>query len=236
MSDNLSDWKLSEIKQRFSLPWNLIFYMAKNPPSPEVYEKLIQCCKYFWLKNPIITLNSLYHSSRDKHWRTDKMNGFQERQRFKIENLGEKFWIYKDLDVCDHRNRFLASSIVPKIYRCDLTCLWLSYQTLSFDEFNVITSSGSLQWLSLKITTMKNADGSIVSLEKLIELLPNLRTLFYDNVNIEDGQAITSETAAKLIAIPHFPKIQCFVITGIPESFNIETFFALPKVSTSVFN
>ena len=239
MSEIKKILKASTIHQRFSLPEALVFFMANNPPSPEVYHKLIRCCKYFWFKNPVITLNDLYHCSRDKYWRTYKMNGFQGFKRFEIENFKEKLWIYQDLNVFRMLNTLLASSIIPRIYRCDLTSLTLSDQTLSFNEFQKLTSSGSLVSLYLKKTSMKNDGGTIVPIETLIEVLPNLEAFEYHNVSIAEGglQTITSETAANLNALPHFPQISNYTMGAIPESFNFEAFFATPKVRTfPVFN
>ena len=175
MSKKSSEWKLCTIKQNFLLPKALVYYIAKNPPSPEVYNKLIRCCKYFWLKNPVITLKDLYLRDHDNYWDTEIINGFKEDRKFKIENLNKKLWILICLSVWDEKNHFLASSIIPRIYRCDLIELGLSYQSLSFNEFLKFTSSGALATLFLKETTVKNDDGTIVSIEKLIELLPTLR-------------------------------------------------------------
>ena len=83
--------KLSAVKQRFTLPEAFVFYVAKNPTSPKVYHKLIRCCKYFWLKNPIITLNSLRRWSNDEYWRTDKINGYQRLKRLH-DNWPKTIW------------------------------------------------------------------------------------------------------------------------------------------------
>ena len=80
---------------------------------------------------------------------------------------------------------------------------------------------------------MKNVDGTMVPIEKLIELLPKLQNFDYENFRTEVGlQTITSETAANLVALPHFSKIKCFAIKEIPESFDFEAFFSTPKVSS----
>ena len=232
MSDVLRAWKLSTFHQMFALPEALVLYIEKNQLSPTLYHKLIRCCKYFWLKNPIITLNRLDRYSRYKHRKSCKMNGFQERQKFQIENLSAKLWIYKKMSVCEDQNQFMASTLIARIYRCDLTRLRLSNQSLTFDEFKKFTSSGSLKRLSFKKTYVKNLDGTIVPIEKLIELLPKLRRFDYGNVPGEDGrQTLTSETAAELVALPHFPKMKRFKIREIPETFDFEAFFTTPKVS-----
>uniref|UniRef100_A0AC34FVH5 Uncharacterized protein n=1 Tax=Panagrolaimus sp. ES5 TaxID=591445 RepID=A0AC34FVH5_9BILA len=40
--------------QEWSLPESIIHYMAMNPKKADVYEKLIESCKYFFVQNPII--------------------------------------------------------------------------------------------------------------------------------------------------------------------------------------
>ena len=237
MSKILSEWKFSSIKHQFSLPENLVYCMAKNPSSPKVYNKLIKCCKYFWLKNPIITLEELERFSYDENWKAYKINGFKglqgsvKCQELEIDNLNEKLWIHWRLDVSDIGNELMAASLFPRIYRCDLTILKLYRQSLTFDEFQKFTSPESLEELCLYKTTVKNADGTIVPVEKLIELLPKLQVFDFHNVPGEDGlQTITSETAANLIAISHFSKLKRFSLYEIPESFDFETFFASPKV------
>ena len=238
MSDLSRRLETTAVYQRFSLPGNLVFYMSKNSPSPKVYNKLIKCCKYFGSKNSVITLKDLYLRWRSKCWATIQRTGFQESRNFTIENLNENLWIYRDLTIGKDEDHFLASSLIPKIYRCNLILLSLSFQIISFDEFKKFTSSESLEELYLEKTTVKNDDGSIVPIEKLIELLPNLQELRYYNVSIDDGglQTITSETAANLVAIPHFPKMKFLYIYEIDESFDIEAFFATPKVNTFMFN
>ena len=231
MSEIPSEWKLSAIKQRFTIPEALVFYMSQNPPSPEVYNKLIKCCKYFWLKNPVITINSLYRFFDGKYWEAEKINGFREIQKFKIENLNEKLWIHWNLVIQSEHDQFLASPLIPKIFRCQLSHLDIANQILTFDEFQKFTSSGSLTWLVLEVVLVKNVDGSIVPIEKLIELLPKLQKFDYLNLPGDNGlQTITPETAANLNAIPHFPKIQNFTMDEVPESFDYEVFFGTPKV------
>ena len=227
------EWKLSAVYQQFSLPEALVFYIAKNPPSPEVFNKLIKCCKYFWLKNPTITLHdSCYSGDYTRpfwlHW---GINGFQNDTQFKMGNVNEKLWIYGWLFVFTDQDNFLTSTFIPKIYRCDLTSLDLSFQMITFADFKFLASDFLLT-VNLNETTVKNADGTIVPIEKLIEMVPNLLEFSFVNVRTEEGlQTITSETAAKLVAIKHFRDIDRLSISGIPDSFNIDTFFETPKVS-----
>ena len=231
MSELSKRLNASSFYQRFSLPEDTIVHIAMNPPSPEVFHKLIKCCKYFWLKNRVITLNGLYRFRNDEYCMTDKINGFEKIQKFKIENVNKKLWIYRNVYVLGRQNGLMASSIIPRIYRCDVSKLTLEFQSISFEEFRKLTSSGSFKSLYFFATIVKNDDGTIVPIEKLIEFLPKLQKLIYENVHGQDGlQTITSETAAKVVALPHFPKMKRFDIYRIPESFDIEAFFATPKV------
>ena len=155
----------------------------------------------------------------------------------KIENLKGKLWIHQFLNAFDIQYKSKASSLIRRIYRCDLTSLGLGHQTLSFGEFRKFTSSGFIEEYFFYKIIVKNDDGTIVPVEKLIELSPKLQKFDYINIPTEDGrQTITSETAANLIAIPHFPKLEKFYIYGMLQSFDIEAFFAIPKVRFSIFN
>uniref|UniRef100_A0AC34FXG0 Uncharacterized protein n=1 Tax=Panagrolaimus sp. ES5 TaxID=591445 RepID=A0AC34FXG0_9BILA len=49
--------------QTFSIPTSIVHYIAKNPSNQDTYDEMIQCCKYFFIKNPIIPLTKL--SMRD---------------------------------------------------------------------------------------------------------------------------------------------------------------------------
>ena len=221
------EWKLSAVQQTFSLPEALIYYIAKNPLCPEVYNKLIRCCKYFWLKNPIIALHEIVGCRSPKDC-TD----FQQIFWPQFEHVHEQLWINYSLVINNIPNESLVSSIIPKIYRCDLTLLVLSSQMITFADFKFLVSSGFLEVLFLEQTVVKNNDGTIVPIEKLVENLPNLRDFQFVPVPGEDGrQAITSKTAAKLVAIRDFRRIKQFILREIPDTFDIDAFFATPKVS-----
>ena len=238
MSDVLRNWKLSVVQEQFSLPEALVFYIAKNPSSVELFHKLIRCCKYFWLKNPIITFSELKLTRGYGlgYWHAEEVNGFHNEMEKEMKSLKEKLWIYQALSVVNSQNKFLASTITPKIYRCDLTHLRLSSQNITFTDFKMLASSGAVNILHLFETIVKKNDGAVVPIEELIELLPKLRSFDYYNARPEDGlQTITSETAAKLVALPHFPKIKNFDIKQISELFDIDAFFATPKVSNFSF-
>ena len=220
MSELSKRLKASFFCQRFALPEDTIVHIAMNPPSPEVYNKLDKCCKYFWLKKPLITFNGLDHGG---------INGFSPVSKFNIQNVNDKFWIYRKFSVIDRRNRFLASSIIPKIHRCDVSELTLENQKITFDDFKALTSSGLIEHFRIDNTSMKDKDGVRVPIEKMIELLPKLQKLRY--YNDKPSRWIKPPgSAANLVAIPHFSKIKQFHMHVIPESFNFEELLAAQKV------
>uniref|UniRef100_A0A914YWR1 Dopey N-terminal domain-containing protein n=1 Tax=Panagrolaimus superbus TaxID=310955 RepID=A0A914YWR1_9BILA len=46
--------------QQFSIPEHIVYYIIKNYKKLDVYEKLIETCKYFFINNPI-NLNKFIH-------------------------------------------------------------------------------------------------------------------------------------------------------------------------------
>lgn len=49
------------------------------------------------------------------------------------------------------------------------------------------------------------------------------------------SSCVTSDTAKKLLEIPHFSNLDYFRFEDIPEVFEIETFFSYIKVSILIF-
>uniref|UniRef100_A0AC35GEH8 Uncharacterized protein n=1 Tax=Panagrolaimus sp. PS1159 TaxID=55785 RepID=A0AC35GEH8_9BILA len=110
----------------------------------------------------------------------------------------------------------------------------------SFIDLMVIASKCENLHLT-NVVIMNNDDGvheteeeqfyfeNAVSLEALFKALPNLKTftnlLPYNSLNI-----ITTKTAEELIKIQHFLSLDKFVMYGIPEIFDINTFYDHIKV------
>uniref|UniRef100_A0A914QM57 Uncharacterized protein n=1 Tax=Panagrolaimus davidi TaxID=227884 RepID=A0A914QM57_9BILA len=105
----------------------------------------------------------------------------------------------------------------------------------SFNDFMVIASK--CEMLRLSYVVIMNNDEVVleteedrfyfetaVSLEALFKALPNVKTFIYDlpfnSVNI-----ITTKTAEELLKVPHFLSLNKFEIRGIPEIFDINTFY-----------
>uniref|UniRef100_A0A914QEA0 Uncharacterized protein n=1 Tax=Panagrolaimus davidi TaxID=227884 RepID=A0A914QEA0_9BILA len=122
---------------------------------------------------------------------------------------------------------------MPKIYQCDATSIDIDEQMFSFNDLMVIASK--CEMLRLSNVVIMNNDEKIpeteedyfenaVSSEALFKALPNVKTFTYilpnNSLNI-----ITTKTAEQLLKIPHFLSLERFHISGIPEIFDITSFY-----------
>uniref|UniRef100_A0A914PSA6 Uncharacterized protein n=1 Tax=Panagrolaimus davidi TaxID=227884 RepID=A0A914PSA6_9BILA len=144
-------------------------------------------------------------------------------------NVSFKLWIAETLSILYGANPKDVSSIIPQIYRCDATKLFLYGQILTYNEF--LFFSRNVKILHLNSSRVKNGNGIVatnennicVPLEKLVKTLVNLKKIFGE---IDPSHScITSNTVKELLEIPHFSKIDEFTLYKIPEVFDIDTFF-----------
>ena len=163
--------------QRFSLPEIIVHYLAKNPTSSKLWKKLIQTCKYFYSKNPIIVVDCVRQmvNSDNTSWAME----LDEREtNFVLQNCSFKFWISNSLSafILDTPDRI--SSLFPRVYRFDLESLYLSNVSITFDEFNCLSASNTLIELEFYNVVMKQADGSLVDLVQILERIPRIQRFY----------------------------------------------------------
>uniref|UniRef100_A0A914PJL7 Uncharacterized protein n=1 Tax=Panagrolaimus davidi TaxID=227884 RepID=A0A914PJL7_9BILA len=138
-----------------------------NPLSPKIYQKLIQTCKYFFIKNPIIVFEKLFLDFKEN---IAHLNHFGKP--FNMTNFTFKIWVINEFhNAARNTLLFHTSSMIRKIHRCDAKELYLSHQEISLNEF--IFLSPNIKIISLNCTPVKNEDGTILPLEKLVTYLPN---------------------------------------------------------------
>uniref|UniRef100_A0A914QSB2 Uncharacterized protein n=1 Tax=Panagrolaimus davidi TaxID=227884 RepID=A0A914QSB2_9BILA len=212
--------------QNWSLPNSIIYYILKNPSNSKVYQKLIQCCKYFFFKNPIIVVDK-FTIDGDEKWKAT----LKDDEKFiDFTKISTKLWIYDVFDKYCFSNTSanplnLVSSVIPQIYRCDAECMFIDKQIISYNEFLFLTSN--IKFITLSKTPIMNENGTIVPLEKLVKKLPKLISfVYYDSLT---SSSITSNTLKELLEIPHFSKITQWRLYKIPEKFDIETFYTFFK-------
>uniref|UniRef100_A0A914Z4G3 Uncharacterized protein n=1 Tax=Panagrolaimus superbus TaxID=310955 RepID=A0A914Z4G3_9BILA len=145
-------------------------YITKNPKNTEGYQKMVQSCKYFFLKNPILIIFGLNYSQTG--WTASIKNGYKNIDK---NTILCKLWITDTIRVYRDNiiNGTFDSSIIPKIYRCAVKYLSLYEQIISLNEFTFLCSSA--ERLTLEEVTVKNDDGIEVAFENLIKKLPQLK-------------------------------------------------------------
>uniref|UniRef100_A0AC34G8N3 Uncharacterized protein n=1 Tax=Panagrolaimus sp. ES5 TaxID=591445 RepID=A0AC34G8N3_9BILA len=155
--------------QDFSLPDSIMFYIAKNPSSAKVYQKMIQSCKYFFVQNPILVFSHL-HCCYETKWET-----FSNNMPVSLDETFSKIWVTDEIFVDNlsstEQNSF--SSIVSKIYRSDIKELSLMNQFISFADLIFLTSKCEMS----VIFGGENGEEFDVPFEKILEVLPKLRGL-----------------------------------------------------------
>uniref|UniRef100_A0AC34FFV6 DUF38 domain-containing protein n=1 Tax=Panagrolaimus sp. ES5 TaxID=591445 RepID=A0AC34FFV6_9BILA len=212
--------------QNWSLPDSIIFYMAKNPPSAKAYQNLVQSCKYFFVKNPILVIDELFVKQK-KEVRFNNALWLDD-----LSHVSSKIWITKKLENSVYpkypTTLKLMSSIIPQLYQVDAQTLFLRNQIISFDEF--LSLSSKVQHIVLNIAIVQDKEGSIVPLEKLVQFLPDAKVIeLYDN---PAASCVTSNTVRGFLELSHFSKIDNFEMRCLSDNFDIETFFTYLKTNT----
>uniref|UniRef100_A0AC34F6F8 Uncharacterized protein n=1 Tax=Panagrolaimus sp. ES5 TaxID=591445 RepID=A0AC34F6F8_9BILA len=145
-------------RQNFAFRDSVIHYILQNE---KMYQMLIKCCKYFYHKKSVLVVSDFTYDGNK--WQTSLGNLTD------LSILPCKLWITFDLTIDKSDNQNLVSSIVPEIFRCDIYYLNLCNQTMVFKDLVAIASCA--KDIHLNNVTVKNEDGSIVQLEKLVGTL-----------------------------------------------------------------
>uniref|UniRef100_A0A914QGU1 DUF38 domain-containing protein n=1 Tax=Panagrolaimus davidi TaxID=227884 RepID=A0A914QGU1_9BILA len=81
--------------------------------------------------------------------------------------------------------------------------------------------------ITFERVTVKDSDGSIVSIEKIFEAFINAKKFkFLSNSTLP---YFTKKTFNELLKIPHFSKLQTMTLNNIPDTFDIENFYVYMK-------
>uniref|UniRef100_A0AC35ERJ8 Uncharacterized protein n=1 Tax=Panagrolaimus sp. PS1159 TaxID=55785 RepID=A0AC35ERJ8_9BILA len=208
----------SSVKQYFSIPNSLIYYIAKNPSSHKLYSKLIQTCKYFFEKNSILVapkfqdckdgINSLICVNK---YLECKKNKKQCCIKIDTKKLKSKIWIIAEFDM-DYGDQNSISLILSKLYRCELYHFGLTDKIVMFDDLKFFTSAKEVILLK---TSIKYNDGRSLMLEKAIECFPNVEYLECDIG--ENISCITASTMANISKHPNAGNFKDIVLFDTPE-------------------
>uniref|UniRef100_A0A914PW76 Uncharacterized protein n=1 Tax=Panagrolaimus davidi TaxID=227884 RepID=A0A914PW76_9BILA len=211
--------------QRFSLPFDVIKYMIKNCKSAKVWKKLITSCKFFFPKNPVLPIKDLYVYF-DSECRADK-------EKFNASKFFPKLWVYDSFNYRD--SNFPNSKLeISKIFKFDLSDLTMVRQDLTFDEYQKLTSSGSLKFIDLYSCKIKNSDETFVTVDKLLENLKHLKEFKLIGFN---PLMFQSDTVKKMFQhFNGFKNVRFLKFGRIEESFDFLSFaeFLLKNETLSI--
>uniref|UniRef100_A0A914NZJ8 DUF38 domain-containing protein n=1 Tax=Panagrolaimus davidi TaxID=227884 RepID=A0A914NZJ8_9BILA len=214
----------------FGFPDPLIYYVAKNPTSAKLYKKLIEACRYFFWKNPILIADFLIYKNNEM-----KADFSKYELDICLKNVPYKIWVSGycviGFDANSSFKKDLVSSFLPRIYRCEIEDLSLQNQELTTDEFLFVTAeTGRVCFSDL---TVVNRDGKEIAFEKLVELIPEVYSLKY--YFKDNDKTVTSKTVKELLKLSHHQNFIQFRLFNVSEAFDIEIFFAHIKNSEGVF-
>uniref|UniRef100_A0A914QK35 Uncharacterized protein n=1 Tax=Panagrolaimus davidi TaxID=227884 RepID=A0A914QK35_9BILA len=201
-------------RQNFSIPDSVIFYVAKNPKTAELYLKMVKSCKYFFVKNPIIIIKNLHADGGE--WRSDNLP-------LNLTKYDCKYWITDEIKASARGlvNQNIFSSIMPKLYQCDVKYISVSDQIISFNDLSLIISSAEL--ISFNNVIVKHADSSDVPLEDVVAIAIKACKIWVDK------PTITPKTMKELTKLSHFLKLDGFVLYCLTEVFDIDEFYGYMK-------
>uniref|UniRef100_A0A914P6Z4 Uncharacterized protein n=1 Tax=Panagrolaimus davidi TaxID=227884 RepID=A0A914P6Z4_9BILA len=158
------------IRQNWPFRDSLINYTTKTPSNSKAWQKLIKSCKYVFAKNPILVIENLWWDEED--WYASSNN---DAGPVDFTKISSKLWITDKFNAtCAPPEN--VSLIIPKIYKCDAKYLSLMNDVISYKDFLFLSSN--VEDTVLRENIVKNSDGSIVSLEKLIAVLPKIKSIF----------------------------------------------------------
>uniref|UniRef100_A0A914PE53 Uncharacterized protein n=1 Tax=Panagrolaimus davidi TaxID=227884 RepID=A0A914PE53_9BILA len=201
-------------QQNFSMPDSIIFYVAKNPKTAELYLKMVKTCKYFFVKNPIIIIPNLYASGGK--WR---VNG----KPLDLTKYNCKCWITDRIHASANEfvDKNIFSPIIPKLYQCGAKSLYLTDQIISYHNLSFIISSA--ESIIFNNVIVKHADGSDAPLEDTVAIAIKACQISFTK------PTITPKTMKELTKLPIFLKLDNFVLFNPSEVFDIDAFYSYMK-------
>jgi hypothetical protein len=201
--------------QDFAFSGSLMYYIAKNPLSPKVYQKMIKSCKFFFVKNPLLVLSNLYYANNG--WVT-----WSNGNRTKVDLNGlEKYWVAEYFWTCSSRAS-AAASIVPRISLCNVQRLSLANQIISYNDLMILAKD--VEDLTLNKVFVRNEVTFFVTVDKIFDLFPKVKRFFYTCT--QRTPDMVNETFGKFLKNPNFLALDVFTCYRVSDNFDIEAFYA----------
>uniref|UniRef100_A0AC34FWV2 Uncharacterized protein n=1 Tax=Panagrolaimus sp. ES5 TaxID=591445 RepID=A0AC34FWV2_9BILA len=159
----------------------------------------------------------------DDKWKTYRLGIYK---KIDVNNTTAKFWITDDFSVYTNiKNNDAVSTLIHKIYQCNANFLTLQDQVLSYGDLAFLGSNAKS--LTFNRVTIVHENGTIVTFEKVVESFPKVQVInfFYTKTSI------TFQTFTELLKIPQFLTLDYFILSHIPEDFDIESFYVYMKTN-----
>uniref|UniRef100_A0A914PUX0 Uncharacterized protein n=1 Tax=Panagrolaimus davidi TaxID=227884 RepID=A0A914PUX0_9BILA len=219
---NRVQFLLTYHRQLFALPDPIMEYIAKNPQFAEHYQKMINSCKYFFIKNSILVISDLFYNSGNGWEMKSSISG--GLKKIDMNKLSSKLWITDYLRVnATTSDKNVLLSIIPKIDKCQAERLDIFKQEIVYEELDILGKFAKDVYLYGSVVKYQN--GKNVELEKIVKAFPEATDIFCPLDSI-----ISAKTVKELLKLPNFSKLNSLNIINIPEDFDIESFFVFIKV------
>uniref|UniRef100_A0AC34F8Y0 Uncharacterized protein n=1 Tax=Panagrolaimus sp. ES5 TaxID=591445 RepID=A0AC34F8Y0_9BILA len=213
------------LKQYFSLPDSIMYYMAMNPPSPEVYNKLIQSCKYFFERNPILVVKHMNEIDVDtKICAKEDCDGIGDKPcciKIDLKKIKSKFWLTHELYMDCYTTQNFISMLLPKLFRCDINVLTIFHKDILYDEFKYLASfAKEVEVCNVK---MLYTDGKTVMLEKILEVVLKIQYFNYRSNHLLSIAA--SDSIKNILKLQNLGNLNNFSLFYVPQVFNVDDLF-----------
>uniref|UniRef100_A0A914P5T9 DUF38 domain-containing protein n=1 Tax=Panagrolaimus davidi TaxID=227884 RepID=A0A914P5T9_9BILA len=221
------------VQQYCSLPNSMIYYIAKNPTSPKFYQNLVQTCKFFFEKNPVIVMANLYtlengtkyHISQNERHECIK-NNLECCIKIDLNKLSTKIWITQVLSIQKHIQNSIAT-IVQKTFRFEILYLYVEDNDIIFDDLKVLVSSAKSVFLCEN--SIKYKKGITVMLDKILECLPTNIEIFAFDFGKKDVSMVNASTMKNILELHNLENLKDFVMHDCPDTLSIENLSAFIK-------
>uniref|UniRef100_A0A914Y9J6 Leucine-rich repeat domain-containing protein n=1 Tax=Panagrolaimus superbus TaxID=310955 RepID=A0A914Y9J6_9BILA len=148
-------------------------------------------------------------------------------QSFDLKRLEKSLWITEGLFLEHWEASFesiLIDSLLPKLVVCDIYLLHLTFQNISFEQFQILTAAGNVTKLNLRNSLIKDKNGDNVPLEDILETIPKIENLTLDGYT---NSFVCHQNAAKKVPL----SLQLLTVQQSDENFNFEGCFKFIQVS-----
>uniref|UniRef100_A0AC34G3Q4 Uncharacterized protein n=1 Tax=Panagrolaimus sp. ES5 TaxID=591445 RepID=A0AC34G3Q4_9BILA len=195
---------------------------------------MIQSCKYFFIKNPIIHLHCLWvDEDADGEWKTcihrsclrPILNREYREIDLDLDQIHSKIWIDSSLIISSSNPSTFTSSIFSKLYNSDVKNFQLFNQSISFNQF--LSIAQNVETCHFEKNTVKYENGAEVPCEVILANFPKLKDFIYNHPT--NTFYDYSTTAKELLQLPHFKNLELVVFPALSQSFDIDSFFSYIK-------